>query len=122
MPLKEESMSTYQEQLKPIPDQTEPTSEPTPASMWQAVAGSPISDQLLEWPADLFALTNVIIARSELYRFVLSPTRAMEWPPQRVRGWSDAVEAASRQWSGWLDERQGALPDLLVDEWRVLFE
>jgi len=115
-------MSTYQDRSKPISDQTEPTPEPTPESMWQALAGRPISEQLLEWPADLFALTNVILGRSEVYRFVLSPTRAMEWPPARIRGWSDKVEEASRQWSGWLDNRHGALPDLLVQKWSVFCE
>src|SRR5262249_44422094 len=115
-------MSTYQDRLNPISDQTEPAQEPTPASTWRAVAGSPFSDQLLDWPADLFALTNAILGRSEVYRFVLSPTGAMEWPPERIRGWSDAVDEASRQWSGWLDDRQGALPDLLVQEWTVFCE
>jgi hypothetical protein len=32
--------------------------EPTLASTWQAVAGSPIEDELLEWPPDVFALTD----------------------------------------------------------------
>jgi hypothetical protein len=46
----------------------------------------------------------------------------MEWPRQRVRGWSDAVDQASRQWSGWLDDRQGVLPDLLVEQWKAFRE
>jgi len=29
---------------------------PTPASTWYAVSGAPITDELLEWPPDLFAL------------------------------------------------------------------
>jgi hypothetical protein len=40
--------------------------EPTPASIWHALAGIPITDELLEWPADLFALTDVILERSEV--------------------------------------------------------
>jgi hypothetical protein len=40
-----------------------PIKEPTLASTWQAVAGSPLADQFLEWPADLFAVTNVILER-----------------------------------------------------------
>jgi hypothetical protein len=35
--------------------------EPTPASTWLAVAGTSITDEVLEWPADLFALTDVIL-------------------------------------------------------------
>ena len=47
--------------------------EPTVASVWQAAASSTIGDELLEWPPDLFALTEVILQRSEAYRFALSP-------------------------------------------------
>jgi hypothetical protein len=39
--------------------------EPTPASKWHALAGSALTDELLEWPADLSALTNVILKRTE---------------------------------------------------------
>jgi hypothetical protein len=46
---------------------------PTPASVWRAVAGSTIGDALLDWPPDLFALTEVILERSEAYRFAFSP-------------------------------------------------
>ena len=99
-----------------------PTEEPTLASTWHAVAGSPITDEFLEWPADLFALTNVIIERSEVYRFVLSPPSGVEWPPSRFPNWSDAVEEAGRQWSVWVEDRQGALPDLLAEEWSILRE
>ena len=35
-----------------------PTEEPTAASMWHALAGSPITDEFLDWPADVFALTQ----------------------------------------------------------------
>ena len=31
----------------------------TPASVWYAAAGMPITDEILQWPADLFALTHV---------------------------------------------------------------
>src|SRR5262249_59416 len=32
---------------------------PTITSTWNSVAEAPITDELLEWPADLFALTNL---------------------------------------------------------------
>lgn len=98
------------------------TKEPTLASTWQAVSGSPITDEFLEWPADLFALTDVILGRSEGYRLVLSPTGDMEWPPRRFTNWSDAVEEASRQWSAWLEHRQGPIPELLAEEWSFFRE
>ncbi|SRR6266481_871621 len=91
--------------------------ESTPASIWQALAGIPITDELLEWPADLFALTNVILERSEAFRFVLSPPCGVEWPPPRFPSWSDAVEETGRQWSIWVEDRKSAFPDLLTEEW-----
>jgi hypothetical protein len=64
--------------------------EPTPASVWHAVAGTAIGDDLLEWPADLFALTEVILQRSE-------------------------------GWSAWTEDRNGAIPALLAQEWEILW-
>ena len=98
------------------------TKKATPISTWQAVVATPINDEFLEWPADLFALSNVILTRSEAYRFVLSPPSGMKWPPARFLNWSDAVEEASRQWSVWVENRHGPIPDLLAEEWRVLRE
>ena len=81
--------------------------EPTLASTWQAVAGSPIRDELLEWPPDVFALTDVILERAEAYRFVLSPPDGVLWPPgrrckleRRGRAGSATVECVGRG-SGW---------------------
>jgi hypothetical protein len=50
---------------------------PTPASVWQTMAGTTVGD-LLDWPPDLFALTEVILERSEAYRFALSPPAGTE--------------------------------------------
>jgi hypothetical protein len=94
--------------------------EPTPASVWQAVAGTTIDDELLEWPPDLFALTEVILQRSEAYRFALSPPAGSNWPPAEFPDWPDAVTDAARQWSAWAEDRSGALPRLLAQEWDVL--
>ena len=57
-------------------------SEPTLASTWHAASCGAITDELLDWPPDLFALTNVILARSETFRFALSPIQ--EWPPRAI--------------------------------------
>ena len=89
--------------------------EPTPAYTWHAVAGDRITDELLEWPPDLFALTNVILERSEAFRFALSPVG--DWPPGRFPDWARSVEEAGRRWSKWVDDRRGAIPDLLAEEW-----
>jgi hypothetical protein len=96
--------------------------EPTAASTWRTVTESPITDEILEWPPDLFALTHVILECAEAYRFVLSPPNGSEWPPARFASWADAVHEAPRQWGAWVEDRHGALPDLLVQEWSVFCE
>src|SRR6516165_4876971 len=82
-------------------NRTHPDTSREVRAFWQAVVATPITDEFLEWPADLFALTDVILARSEVYRFVLSPPHGVKWPPARFLNWSDAVGEASRQWSVW---------------------
>jgi hypothetical protein len=96
--------------------------EPTLASTWYSAAGTMITDEFLEWPADLFALTNVILKRSEAYRFVFSPPSGVEWPPTRFRNWSALVEEAGRQWSAWIDNPRRGIPAILAEEWSVLLK
>jgi hypothetical protein len=96
--------------------------EPTLASTWQAVAGSPVGDELLEWPPDVFALTDVILERAEAFRFVLSPPDGVLWPPGGDAGWSDAVGQAARRWSAWAEDRDGAVPELVAEKWGVVRE
>src|SRR5437867_2406847 len=38
------------------------------SAAWQRVTCAPISDAVLEWPPDLFALIDVVLHRSEAYR------------------------------------------------------
>jgi hypothetical protein len=92
--------------------------DPTSASTWQAVAGSRITDELLEWPPDLFALANVLLGRAEAFRFALSPVG--EWPPERFPDWAGTVEETGRSWSAMVDDGHGAIPDLVAEEWTVL--
>jgi hypothetical protein len=95
---------------------------PTPASAWRSVAETTIDDELLEWPPDLFALTEVILERSEAYRFALSPRGGRQWPPTHIPRWPEAVINAGRQWSAWVEDANGAIPALLAQEWRVFRE
>jgi hypothetical protein len=88
---------------------------PTLASTWQGAAGTPIADELLDWPPDVFALANVILERSEAFRFVLSPIE--EWPPRRLPGWVNVVDEAAVAWSEWAEDRRGPLPDLVLEVW-----
>jgi hypothetical protein len=41
--------------------------ELTPAFVWRAAAGSEVTDAVLEWPPDLFALTDVVLGRAEVF-------------------------------------------------------
>ena len=54
-------------------------SEQTPRSVWFGASEVPITDRLLEWPPDVFALTNVVLARAEAFRYAISEG----WPPRR---------------------------------------
>jgi hypothetical protein len=94
--------------------------EPTLDSAWQAVTGTAVGDEVLEWPPDLLALTEVILERSEAYRFALSPPAGAHWPPASLPEWPDAVTAAARQWSAWAEGANPAIPDLLAQEWKAL--
>ena len=97
-------------------------SEPTPASPWERLTGAPISDDFLEWPADLFALTDVILDRSEAYRFALCPPEGETWPPKGHDDWAGEVAKASLAWSMWLEDGTGALPELLTHQWAMFRE
>jgi len=96
--------------------------DPTAASTWLALSGRPVTDEVLEWPPDLFALTDVILDFTQAYRFVFSPPGEATWPPDRFADWAGAVEDAGRDWSGWVVNQQGALPDLLAQEWTIFRE
>ena len=109
--------------------------EPTLASTWLAIAGRPIADELLDWPPDVFALTNVILNRAEVSRFIFSPPDGESWPPSRFNpqdettwppnrfgNWSTAVETAAREWSAYAEDHDHPLPGLLLEEWTVVLE
>src|SRR6516162_4599191 len=71
----------------------ESVSEPTLSSAWYAASGAPISDRLLEWPPDVFALTNVLLTRAEAFRYALS---FKDWPPSPFGDGARSVEEAGR--------------------------
>jgi hypothetical protein len=50
----------------------------------------------------------------------LSPPAGSRWPPDLDPSWSTAVVEAGREWSAWVSDRTGELPDLLAREWKVL--
>jgi hypothetical protein len=103
----------------PVRDIHGRVSEPTLASAWYAASGAPITDRLLEWPPDVFALTNVLLTRAEAFRYALSFT---DWPPSPFGDRAEGVDEAGRRWSGWAEDRTGAIPDLVAGEWNVFRE
>ena len=91
-------------------------------SVWRAAADAPITDALLQWPADLFALSSVLLAEAQAFRFALSPPTGREWPPPEPASWSDAVERAAHEWRRWVEEPVGSAPVLVAEEYEVLLE
>jgi hypothetical protein len=89
-------------------------------SVWLGIGGSPLTDEMLEWPPDVFALAHVLLHNAQAFRFVLSPPAGGQWPPQRLASWSDAVVAAGREWAGWLDQPERNPPELLTEEWTAV--
>lgn len=96
--------------------------DPTSASTWLALSGCPITDEILEWPPDLFALTDVILDYTQAYRFIFSPPGDATWPPNRFANWAEAVEDAGKDLSNWVENRQEAVPDLLAEQWSIFRE
>jgi hypothetical protein len=94
----------------------------TLASAWQAISGGRFTDELLAWPPDVFALTNVLLDRSEAFRFAVSPPAGAQWPPAGAGDWSDAVVDAGREWSAWVEDRRGSVPSMVAGEWGVALE
>jgi hypothetical protein len=77
--------------LRSDPRRATRTTGQTMGSVWRAAAGAPITDALLHWPADLFALSSVLLAEAQAFRFALSPPTGRQWPPGERASWSDAV-------------------------------
>jgi hypothetical protein len=96
------------------------TSTPTIGSTWLAASQRPAADELLAWPPDVFAFTDLILDRAEAYRFVVSTPAGHEWPPAPEHAWRENVRTAARRWSGWVQDRLGSLPELVAEEWRVM--
>src|SRR5262245_23314733 len=98
------------------------TQRPTLASTWSAISGGGFTDELLGWPPDVFALTNVLLDRSEAFRFALSPPAGVRWPPAGAGDWCDAVVDAGREWSAWVEDPRGSVPSMVAEEWGVALE
>src|SRR5215471_2608475 len=94
----------------------------TVGALWHDIAGRRLGDELLEWAPDLVAFTDVVLARSEAYRFAVSPPEGTSWPPPDMADWSQAIADASVGWCAWVDGDGIGLPGLVAEEWAVVRE
>src|SRR6516162_1593805 len=94
----------------------------TVRSLWHDIAGRRLGDELLEWAPDLFAFTDVVLDRSEAYRFAVSPPDGASWPPPEMPDWYLAVADASARWCAWVEGDETKLPGLVAEQWAVVCE
>src|SRR5215469_16946578 len=94
----------------------------TVGSLWHDIAGRQLGDELLEWAPDLFAFTDVVLGRSEAYRFAVSPPDGASWPPSEMPDWSLAIAGASAGWCAWVESDGTKLTGLVAEEWAVVRE
>ena len=92
----------------------------TVGSLWRHIAGRQLGDELLEWAPDLFAFTDVVLDRSEAYRFAVSPPDGATWPPSEMPDWHLAIADASAGWCAWVEGDGTKLPELVAEEWAVV--
>ncbi|MDX1621741.1 MAG: hypothetical protein R3320_12165 [Nitriliruptorales bacterium] len=81
-------------------------------------------DELGRWPADVFAVTNLVLDHTEAYRIAVSPTEGGRWPPDE--DWQDRVTTAAAEWrdTAGADRRSSDLPapSTVSHQWRMLGE
>ena len=94
----------------------------TVGSLWHDIAGRRLGDELLDWAPDLFAFTDVVLDRSEAYRFAVSPPEGTSWPPPEMPDWYRAIADASAGWCAWVEGGGTGLPGLLAEQWAVVCE
>jgi hypothetical protein len=80
-------------------------------------------DELVRWPADVFAVTNLVLDHTETYRVAVSPPAGGRWPPDKH--WQDRVTAAAAAWRDTAGaSRRGSdlAPSTVSALWRMLGE
>jgi hypothetical protein len=95
------------------------TAGPTVASYVASFCPDLSWDELPRWPADVFAVTNLLLDHTEAYRFAVSPPPGRRWPPDGQ--WRDRVAAAAAAWretaaGGGVD----VAPPAVGTHWRVV--
>ena len=88
------------------------------ADIWRLLGD--ITDDLLTWPPDVIALTDVILDATEAYRFVVSPPPGRQWPPPSVPTWAETAVVTGVEWAAWASDPNGPPPDLVATCWAVV--
>ena len=83
-------------------------------SYFDAFAPAPAWADLVSWPPDVFAVTNLVLDHTEGYRFVVAPPAGRTWP--LLPDWDVQVRAAATAWR----ERPREPPALVARLWRTL--
>jgi hypothetical protein len=86
-------------------------------SYFDAFAPAPHWEDLVWWPPDIFALTNLVLDHTEGYRFVVAPPRGEHWPP--LPRWNTELRAAAHAWRE-AAARNDGLPSLARRYWDAL--
>jgi hypothetical protein len=75
-------------------------------------------DDLVDWPPDVFAFTESLLAQTEVYRLVASPPPGRDWPPSP--DWNQAVVKTAEEWAAWVTSPQGEPPTTVRQSWETL--
>jgi hypothetical protein len=90
----------------------------TVRSYLTSFTGEALWDELLRWPPDVFAITNLLLDATESYRFAIAPPAGDRWPPGPE--WNARIRAAGRSWQGAAVHDGRRLPGEVRRSWDVL--
>jgi hypothetical protein len=84
------------------------------ASAWRVAPGGDLTD--------VVAITQVLLDRSEAFRFAVSPPAGRAWPPTSPPKWSERITSTAAEWIGWLERGHGPPPALVDGMWRIILD
>ena len=83
--------------LRPEPaSETFDSADISMAAYFRMFSPGPAWSDLLDWPPDVFAFTNLVLGHTEAYRFAVAPPRGTRWPPSPT--WNETVTTAAGEW------------------------
>jgi hypothetical protein len=88
------------------------------AAYFRMFSPGPAWSDLLDWPPDVFAFTNVVLSHTEAYRFAVAPPPGRRWPPGPA--WSEYVTSAASEWRKAAAGPLGGAPPAVQRLWDVI--